>query len=57
MTKWENCDLNNKINELTEKLHLGLNDKNCLEQKVQQLTEEKNNQKIEIDQLFEDNKR
>ena len=42
---------------MTEKLHLGLNDKNCLEQKVQQLTEEKNNQKIEIDQLFEDNKR
>jgi len=57
MKNSEICDLNNKINELTEKLHLGLNDKNCLEQKVQQLTEEKNNQKIEIDQLFEDNKR
>ena len=57
MKNAEICDLNNKINELTEKLNLGLNDKNCLEQKVQQLTEEKNNQKIEIDQLFEDNKR
>jgi chromosome segregation ATPase len=57
MKNSEICDLNNKINELTEKLHLGLNDKNCLEQQVQQLTEEKNNQKIEIDQLFEDNKR
>ena len=57
MKNSEICDLNNKINELTEKLHLGINDKSCLEQQVQQLTEEKNNQKIEIDQLFEDNKR
>ena len=57
MKNAEICDLNNKINDLSAQLHVGLNDKNCLEQKVQQLTEDKNNQKIEIDQLFEDNKR
>ena len=57
MKNAEICDLNNKINDLSAQLRLGLNDKNCLEQKVQQLTEEKNNQKIEIDKLFEDNKK
>jgi len=57
MKNAEICDLNNKINDLSTQLHLGLNDKNCLEQKVQQLTEDKNNQKIEIDRLFEDNKK
>ena len=57
MKNAEICDLNNKINDLTAQLHLGLNDKSCLEQKVQQLTEDKNNQKIEIDRLFEDNKK
>ena len=57
MKNAEICDLNNKINDLSAQLNLGLNDKNCLEQKIQQLTEEKNNQKVEIDQLFEDNKK
>jgi chromosome segregation ATPase len=57
MKNAEICDLNNKINDLSAQLNLGLNDKSCLEQKIQQLTEEKNNQKIEIDQLFEDNKK
>ena len=57
MKNAEICDLNNKINDLSAQLRLGLNDKNCLEQKVQQLTEDKNNQKIEIDKLFEDNKK
>ena len=57
MKNAEICDLNNKINDLSSQLRLGLNDKNCLEQKVQQLTEDKNNQKIEIDKLFEDNKK
>ena len=57
MKNAEICDLNNKINDLSGQLNLGLNDKNCLEQKIQQLTDEKNNQKIEIDQLFEDNKK
>ena len=57
MKNAEICDLNNKINDLSAQLDLGLNDKNCLEQKIQQLTDEKNNQKIEIDQLFEDNKK
>ena len=57
MKNAEICDLNNKINDLSAQLHLGLNDKSCLEQKVQQLTEDKNNQKIEIDRLFEDNKK
>ena len=57
MKNAEICDLNNKINDLTAQLQLGLDDKNCLEQKVQELTEVKNNQKVEIDQLFEDNKK
>ena len=57
MKNAEICDLNNKINELSAQLRIGLEDKNCLEQKVQQLTDDKNNQKIEIDQLFEDNKK
>jgi chromosome segregation ATPase len=57
MKNAEICDLNNKINDLSAQLRLGLNDKDCLEQKVQQLTEDKNNQKIEIDKLFEDNKK
>ena len=57
MKNAEICDLNNKINDLSAQLRLGLNDKNCLEQKVAQLTEDKNNQKIEIDKLFEDNKK
>ena len=55
--KKEKLRIQNEKIEEEKKLNLGLNDKNCLEQKVQQLTEEKNNQKIEIDQLFEDNKR
>jgi len=57
MKNAEICDLNNKINDLSSQLHAGLNDKNCLEQKVQQLNDDKNDQKIEIDRLFEDNKR
>ena len=57
MKNAEICDLNNKINDLSAQLQLGLDDKNCLEQKVQELTEVKNNQKVEIDQLFEDNKK
>ena len=57
MKNAEICDLNNKINDLSSQLHAGLNDKNCLEQKVQQLNDDKNSQKIEIDRLFEDNKR
>jgi chromosome segregation ATPase len=57
MKNAEICDLNNKINDLSAQIRIGLEDKNCLEQKVQQLTGEKNNQKIEIDQLFEDNKK
>ena len=57
MKNVEICDLNNKINDLSAQLRLGLDDKNCLEQKVQQLTDTKNSQKIEIDQLFEDNKK
>jgi chromosome segregation ATPase len=57
MKNAEICDLNNKINDLSSQLHAGLNDKNCLEQKVQQLNDDKNSQKLEIDRLFEDNKR
>ena len=57
MKNAEICDLNNKINDLSAQLRAGLNDKNCLEQKVQELTDDKNNQKIEIDKLFEDNKK
>ena len=57
MKNAEICDLNNKINDLSSQLHAGLNDKNCLEQKVQQSNDDKNSQKIEIDRLFEDNKR
>ena len=57
MKNEEICDLNNKINDLSAQLRAGLNDKNCLEQKVQELTDDKNNQKIEIDKLFEDNKK
>ena len=57
MKNAEISDLNNKISELTSKLHFGLNDKSCLEQKIKELTDDKNNQKVEIDQLFEDNKR
>ncbi len=57
MKNAEICDLNNKINDLSSQLHVGLNDKNCLEQKVQQLNDDKNSQKIEIDRLFEDNKK
>jgi chromosome segregation ATPase len=57
MKNAEICDLNNKINDLSAQLSLGLNDKSCLEQKIQQLTDDKNNQKMEIDKLFEDNKK
>ena len=57
MKNAEICDLNNKINDLSAQLRAGLNDKSCLEQKVQELTDDKNNQKIEIDKLFEDNKK
>jgi chromosome segregation ATPase len=57
MKNAEISDLNNKINSLSSQLQLGLNDKSCLEKKVNELTEDKNNQKIEIDKLFEDNKR
>ena len=57
MKNAEISDLNNKINDLSAQLRAGLNDKNCLEQKVQELTDDKNNQKIEIDKLFEDNKK
>ena len=57
MKNAEISDLNNKINNLSAQLHSGLDDKACLEQKVKELTDDKNNQKIEIDKLFEDNKR
>jgi chromosome segregation ATPase len=57
MKNAEICDLTNKINELSAQLSLGLNDKSCLEKKVQQLTDDKNNQNIEIEKLFQDNKK
>ena len=57
MKNVEVCELNNKINELSAQLGRSIDDKNGLEKAVQELTDVKTDQKIQINKLIEDNKK
>lgn len=51
------CDLNNKINNVSDQLGRSLNEKSDMEKTVQNLNELKDNQGLQISQLFDDNKK